>query len=126
MTDLCRWQAFHAWTLILPSPWLACGRRREEQGAKLRKTAEKLLLNQLKKHALGKMSEAQQATVLQAQQSTALDADDEIPADLRVSELHAWAVELSASALQYVHNQPQLAHPGLLGQPVMHQAIQLI
>ena len=67
--------------------WLPGGRRREEQGAKLRKTAEKLLLNQLKKHALGKMSESQQATVLQAQQSVAMDEDEEIPADLRVSKL---------------------------------------
>ena len=59
-------------------------RRREEQSAKLRKTAEKLLLNQLKKHALGKFSANQQEAVLQAQQSIAVE-DDDIPADLRVS-----------------------------------------
>ena len=59
-------------------------RRREEQSAKLRKTAEKLLLNQLKKHALGKFSASQQEAVLQAQQSVAVE-DDNIPADLRVS-----------------------------------------
>jgi hypothetical protein len=34
-------------------------RRREQQHAKLRKTAEKLLMNQLKQHALGKVTEAQ-------------------------------------------------------------------
>lgn len=30
-------------------------RQREQQDAKFRKTAEKLLLNQLKQHALGKL-----------------------------------------------------------------------
>lgn len=64
-------------------------RRREEQGAKLRKTAEKLLLNQLKKHALQNMSGSQQAAVLeQAQQAAAADPapSDEIPADWLVSK----------------------------------------
>ena len=73
-------------------------RRREEQGAKLRKTAEKLLLNQLKKHALKNMSGSQQAAVLeQAQQAAAADhtPSDEIPADLLVSKR---AVECASSS----------------------------
>lgn len=63
-------------------------RRREEQSAKLRKTAEKLLLNQLKKHALKNMSGPQQAAVLQqAKQTSTADPtkSEEIPADLLVS-----------------------------------------
>lgn len=78
-------------------------RRREEQSAKLRKTAEKLLLNQLKKHALGKLSTAQQRAVLQAQQSTAAEDDDDIPADLRVS--HALKRPYSVP-LAYAKNAP--------------------
>ncbi len=65
-------------------------RRREEQSAKLRKTAEKLLLNQLKKHALKNMSGSQQAAVLQqAKQTSTADVteSEEIPADLLVSAL---------------------------------------
>ncbi len=63
-------------------------RRREEQSAKLRKTAEKLLLNQLKKHALKNMSGSQQAAVLrQAKQTSTVDRteSEEIPADLLVN-----------------------------------------
>lgn len=62
-------------------------RRREEQSAKLRKTAEKLLLNQLKKHALTQMSGPQQAAVLQQAQQTLTAGppdSEEIPADLLV------------------------------------------
>ena len=62
-------------------------RRREEQSVKLRKTAEKLLMNQLKKHALKNMSGSQQAAVLaQAKQASAAgpSPSDEIPADLLV------------------------------------------
>eukprot|EP00887_Chlorella_sp_A99_P002071 scaffold21.g2071.t1 len=39
-------------------------RRREQQHAKLRRTAEKLLLNQLKQHALGRLGEAQAAAAV--------------------------------------------------------------
>lgn len=66
---------------------LVC-RRREEQSAKLRKTAEKLLMNQLKKHALKNMSGSQQAAVLQqAKQTSTVDPteSEEIPADLLVN-----------------------------------------
>ncbi|KAL3160299.1 hypothetical protein ABBQ38_009690 [Trebouxia sp. C0009 RCD-2024] len=62
--------------------------RREEQSVKLRKTAEKLLMNQLKKHALQNMSGSQQTAVLaQAKQrQRALGAgpspSDDIPPDL--------------------------------------------
>ena len=69
---------------------LVC-RRREEQSVKLRKTAEKLLMNQLKKHALKNMSGSQQTAVLaqaeQTQQALAMDPSPsvEIPADLLVS-----------------------------------------
>ena len=65
-------------------------RRREEQSVKLRKTAEKLLMNQLKKHALKNMSGSQQAAVLaqakQTQQASSRDPSpsDEIPVDLLV------------------------------------------
>ncbi len=65
-------------------------RRREEQSAKLRKTAEKLLLNQLKKHALKNMPGSQQAAVLQQAKQTSTAApteSEEIPADLLVSAL---------------------------------------
>ncbi|KAL0021716.1 hypothetical protein WJX79_006455 [Trebouxia sp. C0005] len=64
---------------------IARRRRREEQSAKLRKTAEKLLLIQLKKHALKNMSGPQQAAVLQqAKQTSTADPtkSEEIPADL--------------------------------------------
>ena len=82
-------------------------RRREEQSAKLRKTAEKLLLNQLKKHALKNMSGSQQAAVLQQakQTSTAGPTDsEEIPADLLVSALNCWHTTMPCMAefVQYL------------------------
>ena len=70
---------------------LVC-RRREEQSVKLRKTAEKLLLNQLKKQALKKVSGSQQAVILeQAQQASEPVPTDsqEVPADLLVGCSHS-------------------------------------
>lgn len=72
-----------------PARKLLWCRRREEQSVKLRKTAEKLLMNQLKKHALKNMSGSQQMAVLaQAKQTQAAAAEpspsDDIPADLLV------------------------------------------
>lgn len=85
---------------------LLCCRRREEQSVKLRKTAEKLLMNQLKKHALKNMSGSQQTAVLaQAKQTQqALGAgpspSDEIPADLLVSRIHASKTYKTTSLIQ--------------------------
>ena len=75
----------------IESEVLLCCRRREEQSVKLRKTAEKLLMNQLKKHALKNMSGSQQAAVFaQAKQTSAADPSpsDEVPADLLVRKQH--------------------------------------
>ena len=76
---------FLKWMSTTSTPFC---RRREEQSAKLRKTAEKLLLNQLKKHAMKNMSGSQQAAALQQAKQASLAGPTEsekVPADLLVS-----------------------------------------
>ncbi len=70
-------------------------RRREQDGLRLQRTAERLLKNQLMQHALANAPREQQAAAMQRigaqrkrqrqRQQEAAAQDDEVPADLRAA-----------------------------------------
>eukprot|EP00884_Botryococcus_braunii_P002641 jgi/Botrbrau1/12378/Bobra.0084s0003.2 len=79
---------------------IARRRRREQQTAQLRKTAEKLLMNQLKKHALRTQRAAQEATANQVPEKGANSTANVGPSEAAAPSVLDKTVPVSSAAAQ--------------------------